>query len=131
MSESRMAFAIKAEVTDPFAESFAFDAQKTMYGGKQIREGDTIFVFASENEGGVGSHREWRYHFCQGHPEEAGGRSANTPREHKGQTHRSGEASFGTERVEALLRVERRSTRDGAQLQVLSAGHEQDYRDFR
>ncbi len=54
MSESRMAFAIKAEVTDPFAESFAFDAQKTMYGGKQIREGDTIFVFASENEGGSG-----------------------------------------------------------------------------
>ena len=25
-----------------------------MYGGKQIREGDTIFVFASENEGGSG-----------------------------------------------------------------------------
>ena len=25
-----------------------------MYGGKQIAEGDTIFVFASENEGGPG-----------------------------------------------------------------------------
>jgi hypothetical protein len=25
-----------------------------MYGGKQIAEGDAIFVFASENEGGSG-----------------------------------------------------------------------------
>jgi hypothetical protein len=49
-----MIFAIKAEVSDPGAETFAFSAQKTMYGGKQIAEGDTIFVFASENEGGPG-----------------------------------------------------------------------------
>ena len=49
-----MAFAIKAEVRDPEAETFAFTAQKTMYGGKRIAEGDTIFVFASENEGGQG-----------------------------------------------------------------------------
>src|SRR5262245_14582664 len=47
-------FAIKAEVDDPRAATFAFDAQKTMYGGKQIAKGDTIFVFASENEGGSG-----------------------------------------------------------------------------
>src|SRR6185436_12742823 len=47
-------FAIKAEVTDPQAETFAFTAQKTMYGGKQIAKGDRIFVFASENEGGPG-----------------------------------------------------------------------------
>ena len=47
-------FAIKAEVSDPLAETFAFSAQKTMYGGKHIAEGDTIFVFASENEGGPG-----------------------------------------------------------------------------
>jgi hypothetical protein len=47
-------FAIKAEVNDPRAKTFAFSAQKTMYGGKQIAEGDTIFVFASENEGGPG-----------------------------------------------------------------------------
>ena len=47
-------FAIKAEVGDPGAETFAFSAQKTMYGGKHIAEGDTIFVFASENEGGPG-----------------------------------------------------------------------------
>ena len=49
-----MAFAIKAEVCDPRAKTFAFTAQKTMYGGKHIAEGDTIFVFASENEGGQG-----------------------------------------------------------------------------
>jgi hypothetical protein len=48
------AFAIKAEVSDPEAESFVFAAQKTMYGGKHIAAGDTIFVFASENEGGSG-----------------------------------------------------------------------------
>jgi hypothetical protein len=47
-------FAIKAEVKDPRARMFAFSAQKTMYGGKHIAKGDTIFVFASENEGGSG-----------------------------------------------------------------------------
>jgi hypothetical protein len=47
-------FAIKVEVPDPSAETFVFTAQKTMYGGKQIAVGDTIFVFASENEGGSG-----------------------------------------------------------------------------
>ena len=49
-----MAFAIKAEVSDPRLKTFAFAAQKTMYGGKHIAEGDTVFVFASENEGGQG-----------------------------------------------------------------------------
>jgi hypothetical protein len=47
-------FAIKAEVSGPKAKAFAFTAQKTMYGGKQIAAGDVIFVFASENEGGGG-----------------------------------------------------------------------------
>ena len=49
-----MTFAIKAAVTDPRARTFTFTAQKTMYGGKHIGRGDTIFVFASENEGGQG-----------------------------------------------------------------------------
>jgi hypothetical protein len=49
-----MMFAIKAEISNPQAETFAFNAQKTMYGGKHIAKGDTIFVFASENEGGPG-----------------------------------------------------------------------------
>jgi hypothetical protein len=47
-----MVFAIKAEIADPRAATFAFRAQKTMYGGKHIAKGDTVFVFASENEGG-------------------------------------------------------------------------------
>lgn len=47
-------FAIKAEVSDASSETFTFSAQKTMYGGKHIAEGDVIFVFASENEGGPG-----------------------------------------------------------------------------
>jgi hypothetical protein len=50
----RMMFAIKAEVSDPRAKTFAFGAQKTMYGGKHIAKGVTIFIFASENEGGPG-----------------------------------------------------------------------------
>ena len=49
-----MAYAIKAEVCDPRAKTFAFTAQKTMYGGKHIAEGYTVFVFARENEGGQG-----------------------------------------------------------------------------
>jgi hypothetical protein len=49
-----MMFAIKAEVSNPRAKTFAFNAQKTMYGGKRIAKGDTIFIFASENEGGQG-----------------------------------------------------------------------------
>jgi hypothetical protein len=49
-----MIFSIKVEVSDLRAKTFAFSAQKTMYGGKHIAKGDTIFVFASENEGGPG-----------------------------------------------------------------------------
>ena len=49
-----MTFAIKAEVSDPRAKTFAFATQKTMYGGKHIAKGDSIFIFASENEGGSG-----------------------------------------------------------------------------
>src|SRR5262245_58979903 len=49
-----MPFAIKVEVRAPRAPTFTFTAQKTMYGGKHIAVGDTVFVFASENEGGKG-----------------------------------------------------------------------------
>jgi len=49
-----MAFAIKAAVSDARSKTFTFTAQKTMYGGKHIAKGDTVFVFASENEGGQG-----------------------------------------------------------------------------
>ena len=49
-----MKYVIKAEVRNPRAKSLVFKAQKTMYGGKQVAAGDTIYVFASENEGGAG-----------------------------------------------------------------------------
>jgi hypothetical protein len=49
-----MAYAIKTEIKQPRAREFAFSRQKTMYGGKQIAAGDTVYLFASENEGGPG-----------------------------------------------------------------------------
>jgi hypothetical protein len=49
-----MQYAIKAEIVDPRASTFSFASEKTMYGGKRIAQGDTVFVFASENEGGQG-----------------------------------------------------------------------------
>jgi hypothetical protein len=49
-----LVFVIKAEVRDVKTKTFAFTAQKTMYGGKRIANGDIVFVFASENEGGQG-----------------------------------------------------------------------------
>jgi hypothetical protein len=49
-----MAFAIRVDVRDTDAAAFAFPSQKTMYGGRLIAKGDTIFVFASENERGPG-----------------------------------------------------------------------------
>jgi hypothetical protein len=49
-----MAFAVKVEISDPRAKTLALSAQKTMYGGKHLAEGDTVFLFASENEGGQG-----------------------------------------------------------------------------
>ena len=47
-------FAIKTEISDPNARTFRFGRQKTMYGGRKIAAGDTLFIFASENEGGSG-----------------------------------------------------------------------------
>ena len=49
-----MIYAIKTEISDPSAKTFIFTAQKTMYGGRKITKGDTIYLFASENEGGTG-----------------------------------------------------------------------------
>jgi hypothetical protein len=52
--QSVQAYAIKAAVKDPDAPVFTFRAQKTMYGGKRVRPGDVIFIFASETDGGTG-----------------------------------------------------------------------------
>lgn len=47
-------YAIKTELTDPAAQGWSFAAQKTMYGGKKLHVGDCIYLFASENAGGIG-----------------------------------------------------------------------------
>ncbi len=47
-------YAIKTQVAEPVSRLLTFDEQKTMYGGKRIAPGDTVFIFASENEGGSG-----------------------------------------------------------------------------
>jgi hypothetical protein len=47
-------YAIKTDVARPNARAWLFTEQKTMYGGKKIGAGDQIFIFASENAGGVG-----------------------------------------------------------------------------
>jgi len=52
MTQSNV-YAIKAEIPRVQAR-FEFPRQKTMYGGKKIEAGDTIYLFASENEGGQG-----------------------------------------------------------------------------
>ncbi len=49
-----MAFAVKAAIADSGAQTFSFAAQKTMYGGKKIAKGDTVYLFASETHGGCG-----------------------------------------------------------------------------
>ena len=124
-------FAIKAEVGDPRAKTFAFRAQKTMYGGKHIAKGDTIFIFASENEGGPGLVARGVVTSAKATPRKRGHRPANAAREHHRQAHRAGEAAAGAERAQTLFRLERRPARDRAQLQVLSPGHEQDRRHLR
>ncbi|GAA0753371.1 hypothetical protein LRH25_30230 [Ideonella azotifigens] len=49
-----MSFAIKTKIPDLQASTFRFPRQKTMYGGKTIAVGDVVYLFASENEGGMG-----------------------------------------------------------------------------
>jgi hypothetical protein len=47
-------FLLKAPLPNAQAATFTFAALKTMYGGKGIAAGDMIYLFDSENEGGVG-----------------------------------------------------------------------------
>jgi hypothetical protein len=112
-----MAFAIKAAVCDPRARTFTFTAQKTMYGGKHIAAGDTVFVFASENDGGQGL-------IARGvvTSAEAGARkrgvARQTPRvKHHHKTHRARQAAAGAERAQTLHRLEGRSASHRAQFQ--------------
>src|SRR5213078_1016355 len=106
--QGSMMFAIKAEVSDPCAETFAFNAQKTMYGGKHIAKGDTIFVFASENEGGPGLIASGVVTSAKAIAKKTGHRAANTPREHHHQAHRAREAAPRPDRAQIVFRLERR-----------------------
>jgi hypothetical protein len=67
-----MYYAIKTEITDPNAATFTFTDQKTMYGGKHIAVGDTLFIFASENEGGQGLIARGIVTFAQATPRKPG-----------------------------------------------------------
>lgn len=49
-----MAFAVKAALSEPLGRTVALAGQKTMHGGTRIAAGDTVYLFASENEGGRG-----------------------------------------------------------------------------
>ncbi len=126
-----MAFAIKAEINDPAATTFAFVAQKTMYGGKHIAAGDTIFLFASENEGGRGL--------------VASGivTSARAVAKKRGIARQTPRVSITVKRTALARRplgrtesqasdgLERRAPRDRAQLQILPSSHEQNHRRLR
>src|SRR5206468_1819675 len=74
------------------------------------------------------SYRERRRHFGQSNRKETRDRTANAAREHHYQAHRACEAAPGATRAQAFFRLERRSTRDRTQFQILSSGNEQDRR---
>lgn len=67
-----MAFVIKAALDNVHAATVRFEAQKTMYGDKHIAEGDTVSIFASENEGGQGLVARGLVTFVEAIPKVAG-----------------------------------------------------------
>ena len=74
---------------------FAFSAQKTMYGGKNIAQGDRIFVFASENEGGPGLIASGVVTSAKAIAKKRGIAPANAAGERHRQTYRAREAALG------------------------------------
>lgn len=121
-----MAFAIKAEVSDPRAKAFTFTAQKTMYGGKHIAEGDAVFVFASENEGGSGLIARGVVMSVEAIAKKRG-IARQTPRVSVS-IRRTALATRPLGRAQTSHRLERRPARNRAQFQVLPPGNEQDRR---
>jgi hypothetical protein len=123
-------FAIKTKVAAPQAKTFAFSAQKTMYGGKLIATGDTIFVFASENEGGSGLVASGIVTAAKAIPRKPG-IARQTPRVSI-TIRRTALARRRLGRTEFKRFSDwRRPARDRAQFQILPPGHEQDCRAFR
>jgi hypothetical protein len=47
-------YVVKAEIKDVRARTFSFPRIKTMYGGRRIKAGEEVFLFASETESGQG-----------------------------------------------------------------------------
>src|SRR5207253_7361428 len=74
------------------------------------------------------SHRERRRHLGQSDRKKTRDRPTNAAREHHHQTHRARKAAPGPERAQSFFRLERWSTRDRAQFQILSSDDEQDRR---
>jgi hypothetical protein len=126
-----MAYAIKAEIIDPRARRFTFTAHKTMYGGKLIAQGDTIFVFASENEGGKGLIARGIVTHAEATRKEARRATPNAARERHHQTNGACDAANGTPRTQASHRLERRPAWDRTQFQILSASNQQNRRYLR
>ena len=99
-----------------------------MYGGKHIAKGDTIFVFASENEGGPGLIASGVVTSAEAIAKKRG-IARQTPRVSI-TIRRTALAKrrLGRSELKRFSRLERRSTRDRAQFQILSSGNEQDRR---
>ena len=89
-------YAIKTEITDTEPETFTFNFQKTMYGGKHISEGDKIFLFASENEGGWGLIAKGVVTYANLNREETWGRKADPSGKHHHSAHHTCKAKPGT-----------------------------------
>jgi hypothetical protein len=125
-----MEFAIKAEISNPRTRTFTFTAQKTMYGGRHIAKGDSVFIFASENEGGQGL-------IARGvvTSAEAIARKRGIVRQTSRVTLTIRRTAFAKrpleKRIQAFLRLERRKTPDRTEFQILSPGNEQDRRRLR
>lgn len=47
-------YLLKTHLPEPAAAHWTFLAQKTMYGGKRVAVGDTVYLIASEHTGGTG-----------------------------------------------------------------------------
>jgi hypothetical protein len=124
-------FAIKAAVSEPRANMFVFSAQKTMYGGKRIAKGDTIFVFASENEGGPGLIASGVVTSAKAIRKKTRDPPANATREHHHQTHCARETTSRADRAQTFFQLERWPARNRAQFQILSSGNEQNRRHLR
>jgi len=121
-------YAIKVEISDLKASEFAFDRQKTMYGGKHIARDDTIFVFASENEGGPGLIARGIVTAAKAIPKKPGILRQTPLVSIAVRRVALARRRLGRSELKPFADWDERPARDRAQLQVLSPGDEQDRR---